>query len=129
GPQDHGRVGSHRFLTCVPHPELAVAEFLLFYLLTPEGLQKIGEASPGGAGRNRTLGIKKAEQIHVPVPEIAVQRRFAELCAQIQKVRAIRASTAKDSEALIPAMLHDIFERQSTEPKAAPAESGATIVR
>ncbi|MFZ5674837.1 MAG: restriction endonuclease subunit S [Pseudomonadota bacterium] len=119
GAEDHGRVGSHRFLTCVPQPGLALAEFLRFYLLTPEGLQKVGEASPGGAGRNRTLGIKKAENIHVPIPEMSIQRRFGELCAQIDQVRAIRASTAKDTEALIPAMLHEIFGSQTNKPEAA----------
>ena len=129
GAEDDGRVGSHRFLTCVPKPELALAEFLRFYLLSPEGLQKVGEASPGGAGRNRTLGIKKAENIHVPVPDINVQKRFVQLCAQVEQVRAIRASTAKDAEALIPAMLHEIFERQANKPEAAAVTSEANVVQ
>lgn len=109
---DHCRVGSHRFLTCVPHPDIATAEFLRFYLLSAEGLHKVGEASPGGAGRNRTLGIKKAEQITVPIPSIEAQRRFDKLCAYVAEIRSIRASTAKDAEALIPAMLHEIFEKK-----------------
>ncbi|PCK83271.1 hypothetical protein CPT32_30180 [Rhizobium sophoriradicis] len=124
GAEDRGRVGSHRFLTCVPKPELALAEFLRFYLLSPEGLQKLGEASPGGAGRNRTLGIKKAASIHVPVPDMGVQRRFVELCAQVEEMRAIRASTAKDIETLVPAMLHEIFGQQSSKPEAASVVSG-----
>jgi type I restriction enzyme S subunit len=36
---DHGRVGSHRFLTCVPDPRRATSHFLLYYFLTPEGTQ------------------------------------------------------------------------------------------
>lgn len=129
GTEDHGRVGSHRFLTCVPKPDRALAEFLRFYLLSPEGLQKVGEASPGGAGRNRTLGIKKAENIHVPVPDINMQKRFVQLCAQVEQVRAIRASTAKDAQALIPAMLHGIFERQANKPEAVPVTSEANVVQ
>jgi len=129
GTEDHGRVGSHRFLTCVPKPDRALAEFLRFYLLSPEGLQKVGEASPGGAGRNRTLGIKKAENIHVPVPDINVQKRFVQLCAQVEQVRAIRASTAKDAEALIPAMLHEIFERQANMPEAALVKSAVNVIQ
>lgn len=117
GPDDHKRVGSHRFLTCVPNPEIATAEFLRYYLLTPEGLRKVGEASPGGAGRNRTLGIKKAEQIHVPVPPIDLQRQFDKLRASIASIRAIRASSSKDAEALIPSILHELFEKQSVELK------------
>lgn len=108
-PEDRGRVGSHRFLTCVSHPEVATAEFLLFYFLTREGLERLGEASPGGAGRNRTLGLKKLESIEVPVPPLATQRWFDRLQAKAQQVRTIRARTGEDIDALVPAMLHEVF--------------------
>lgn len=108
-PEDDGRVGSHRFLTCVPAPDTATVEFLRFYFSTPEGLQKLGEASPGGAGRNRTLGLKKLESLQVPVPPIGRQHWFDRLQAKAHEARSIRANTAQDVEALIPAMLHEIF--------------------
>ena len=72
-PEDDSRVGSHRFLTCVPQPAIATSTFLFFYFLTPEGLHKIGNASPGGAGRNRTLGLRKLAAIDVPVPDVERQ--------------------------------------------------------
>lgn len=109
-PEDDGRVGSHRFLTCVPAPETATVEFLRFYFSTPEGLQKLGEASPGGAGRNRTLGLKKLESLQVPVPPISRQHWFDRLQAKAHEARTIRANTAQDVEALIPAMLHETFD-------------------
>jgi type I restriction enzyme, S subunit len=109
-PEDDGRVGSHRFLTCVPAPDTATVEFLRFYFSTPEGLQKLGEASPGGAGRNRTLGLKKLESLQVPVPPIGRQHWFDRLQAKALEARTIRANTAQDVEALIPAMLHEIFD-------------------
>lgn len=109
-PEDDGRVGSHRFLTCVPAPDTATVEFLRFYFSTPEGLQKLGEASPGGAGRNRTLGLKKLESLQVPVPPIGRQHWFDRLQAKAREARTIRANTAQDVEALIPAMLHEIFD-------------------
>lgn len=108
--EDDRRVGSHRFLTCVPAPETATVEFLRFYFSTPEGLQKLGEASPGGAGRNRTLGLKKLESLQVPVPPIGRQHWFDRLQAKAHEARTIRANTAQDVEALIPAMLHEIFD-------------------
>lgn len=109
-PEDDGRVGSHRFLTCVPAPDTATVEFLRFYFSTPEGLQKLGEASPGGAGRNRTLGLKKLESLQVPVPPIGRQHWFDRLQGKAHEARTIRANTAQDVEALIPAMLHEIFD-------------------
>jgi len=124
---DHRRVGSHRFLTCVPTPEVATAEFLRYYLLSPEGLRKVGAASPGGAGRNRTLGVKKAEQIMVPVPDIEDQRLFDRLCSYADEIRAMRTATAKDADALLPAMLHEIFEKQPAF-GAALAASTSTVV-
>ena len=111
-PADDGRVGSHRFLTCVPAPDTATVEFLRFYFSTAEGLQKLGEASPGGAGRNRTLGLKKLEILEVPVPPISRQHWFDRLQAKAQEARLIRAKTAQDIEALIPAMLHEVFGTQ-----------------
>ncbi|UGV27683.1 hypothetical protein E0H22_19565 [Rhodopseudomonas boonkerdii] len=124
GEKDHLRVGSHRFLTFVPEVEQATAKFLRFYLLSAEGLEKVGNASPGGAGRNRTLGIAKAEAITVPVPKIHEQRKFDQLCEYIREIREIRAATAKDAEALIPAMLHDIFERNA---KTVRADNGINV--
>jgi hypothetical protein len=71
---DAGRVGSHRFLTCVPDPDRATADFLRFWFLGDEGMLALGQASPGGAGRNRTLGIKALEAIKVPVPSLEGKR-------------------------------------------------------
>ena len=55
---DDGRVGSHRFLTCVPEEGRATSTFLRYFFLTKEGIELLGKASPGGAGRNRTLGVE-----------------------------------------------------------------------
>jgi type I restriction enzyme S subunit len=37
-PEDAGRVGSHRFITCVPKPAVATSRFLNFYFLTCNSL-------------------------------------------------------------------------------------------
>ncbi|MBK4217249.1 restriction endonuclease subunit S [Paracoccus caeni] len=109
GPDDHGRVGSHRYLTCVPTQGLATADFIWFYLQASEGLGKVQSASPGSADRNRTLGQGALEAITVPTPPIGRQQWFDRLHARAREARTIRASTAQDVEALIPAMLHEIF--------------------
>lgn len=111
GPDDHGRVGSHRYLTCVPTQGLATADFIWFYLQT-SGLGKVQSASPGSADRNRTLGQGALEAITVPTPPIGRQQWFDRLHARAREARTIRASTAQDVQALIPAMLHETFGRQ-----------------
>ncbi len=109
GAADHGRVGSHRYLTCVPNLQLGIANFLWFYLQTSAGLTAVQAASPGSADRNRTLGQAALESIKVPLPPLEIQHWFDRLQAKAREARAIRASTAQDVEALIPAMLHEIF--------------------
>ncbi len=113
GPDDHGRVGSHRYLTCVPIDGLATAEFIWFYLQTHEGISKVQAASPGSADRNRTLGQSALEAITVPTPPVERQHWFNGIQTKIYEARAIRASTAQEAEALVPAMLHEIFNGHS----------------
>jgi len=109
GAQDHGRVGSHRYLTCVANPSLTTPDFLWFYLQTHEGLAAVQAASPGSADRNRTLGVKKLQAIQVPIPPLETQRWFNRLQAKARQIRAIRQRTAEDADALIPALLHEVF--------------------
>ena len=113
--EDEGRFGSHRFLTCVPETGAETAHFLLFYFLTHQGLQQLREASPGGAGRNRTLGLKKLQAIQVPMPHIQIQRWFDRLQSKANRVRRIRNGTAQDIDALSSAMLRDVFANGVTE--------------
>lgn len=108
-PEDRNRFGSHRFITCLPEPSKARAEYLRTWFLTPEGMAAIRAASPGAAGRNKTLNLKKLESIRVPVPEVPKQRRFAEVYARIQAARRLNTQTANELRALMPAVLEQAF--------------------
>ncbi len=109
GPADAGRFGSHRFMTCVVDEEAVLSSFLLYYLLAPEGLEKVREASPGGAGRNRTLGIEKLANIKVPVPPLVAQQAFVDLQATVSSLKARHAAIHDDNAALLPATLDRLF--------------------
>ena len=108
-PEDDNRVGSHRYLTCVPTPGLSTARFICYYLQTPEGSEKISTASPGSTDRNRTLGLKKLAAITVPVSSPEKQRWFDRLQAKVRALRKVHAETSGELDALIPAMLHELF--------------------
>jgi type I restriction enzyme S subunit len=105
-PEDAGRFGSHRFITCVPKKDLATSQFLCIHFLTREGMQAIGEASPGGAGRNRTLGLKALAAIQVPVPDYRKQLWFGELLTNVRRGGQMRAAISEELNALIPSVLH-----------------------
>jgi type I restriction enzyme, S subunit len=107
--EDDGRVGSHRYLTCVPVKGVASARFVCFHLLTPEGLYAVGEASPGSADRNRTLSAKGFLGIPVPVPEYGKQIWFEALWDEVDKVRRLHAETLTALDALTPSILDRAF--------------------
>lgn len=109
-PDDHGRVGSHRYLTFVPEEGVATAKFLCFYLLTPEGLHAVGEASPGSADRNRTLSAKAFLRIPVPVPAYEKQTWFDSLCREADALKSLQAETAAELDAMLPAILDRAFK-------------------
>jgi type I restriction enzyme S subunit len=107
--EDANRVGSHRYITCVPQPGAATATFLCYFFLTNEGLRLIRAASPGGAGRNRTLGLEALEAISVPVPSIQDQNRFSALCAKVEAVHGLQNEIATDLKRLDSALLAGAF--------------------
>lgn len=92
-PADAGRFGSHRFITCVVDSDRANATYLKLYLTaSPEGRAQVLQASPGGAGRNRTLGVEKMGQIRVPLPPLAERQAIvARLDALAEKTREVEA--------------------------------------
>jgi type I restriction enzyme, S subunit len=108
--QDAGRYGSHRFITCSPRSGVATSPFLCFYFLTGAGLRQLGDASPGGAGRNRTLGLSALERIQVPVPTIDRQVWFDELTEKVDALAALQRATTVGMNAILPSVLSRAFK-------------------
>lgn len=108
-PEDAGRVGSHRFLTCVPKEGVATSNYLRYYFLSSEGLEKLGKASPGGAGRNRTLAMKALAEIEVPTPPIKQQQRFDSICKNFESVKRYQKDARAELDALLPSVLDKAF--------------------
>ena len=107
--EDEGRVGSHRFITCVPEPDAVTANFLRFYFLTPEGLERIGKASPGSAGRNRTLGISALMGMPIPTPPLQQQTWFDAICRKVAEANLHADAQVSDLDALERSMLATAF--------------------
>lgn len=110
GDKDHGRVGSHRYITCVPVEGVTTANFLAFYLLTQEGIEQVQAASPGSADRNRTLAMKRLEKIKVPVPDYDKQLWFNQLQNHVEKIKQAQSENEIELEALMPSILDKAFK-------------------
>ncbi len=105
-------MGSHRFLTCVPEKNTVTSSFLRFHFLTERGLEQLGEASPGSAGRNRTLGIEALERIKVPVPSMEKQIWFDLLQTKVDALKQLQAETSAELDALLPSVLDKAFKEK-----------------
>lgn len=108
---DHGRHGSHRYLTCSTDLSLAFPKFICFYLLSKSGLEKIGRASPGSADRNRTLGMKRLASITVPVTNLEAQKEFLKLLAFHDRIHSLTKQSVIEESKIISASLFDIFDK------------------
>jgi restriction endonuclease S subunit len=74
---DAGRIGSHRFMTFVPKDGRIDTSWAAWFFLSEPGLELVRAASPGSAGRNRTLAIDRFEAVEIPLPPIEEQHSVA----------------------------------------------------
>jgi len=112
---DFGRYGSHRFITCSVDATRADARYLCQYLVTSAGLAKLQRASPGGAGRNRTLGLEKLGEIEIPLPPVLEQRliveRIENVRRQLQLTDALRESINHDIASLLAVRFQETLKQ------------------
>lgn len=108
-PEHDGYIASHRYLTTVVKPEIALPEYLLYYLLSEVGLTAVNEASPGTADRNRTTKQSALVAIRVPAPAIAIQKQFVALKHAMEQAAVIRANQMVSVEAMLPALCHQVL--------------------
>lgn len=109
GDEHEGCIASHRYITCVPDRRLASADFLRYYFLAEDGIEKIGFASPGTADRNRTLSVINLGKIEVPTPPLATQKTFDRLQADVAALKAKHTAIRAANAALLPATLERVF--------------------
>jgi type I restriction enzyme, S subunit len=80
-----GRVASHRFPMFRVNGDEVDLEFLRLFLTSKRGLHMLRLASPGGAGRNRTLSLQELGKSLVPLPDVHVQRRIARMAKLLDR--------------------------------------------
>ncbi len=75
--RESGMVASHRFPMYEGRKDLADVDFLLRFFLRKKGKHLLGLASPGGAGRNRTLGQNEFDKLKLILPTLPEQQKIA----------------------------------------------------
>jgi restriction endonuclease S subunit len=80
-----GMIASHRFPMFKPKAAQLDLDYLLYFFKSPRGKHLLGLASPGGAGRNKTLGQSEFIKLQIPVPELAEQQAIARFLNTVER--------------------------------------------
>lgn len=79
-------IGSHRFPMYRPVDGKIDIDYLISYLMTKRGKDILEAASPGGAGRNRTLGQDRFMKSKIVLPTPKEQKKIATILTTQDKV-------------------------------------------
>lgn len=82
---ENGFIASHRFPMYIPKANRADVHYLLYFFLSPKGEALLNLASPGGAGRNKTLGQAEFAKLKVCLPSQQEQKRIVTFLKSIDK--------------------------------------------
>ena len=84
--EECGLIASHRFPMYEVDNEKISLDYILNYFLTQKGQRLLELASPGGAGRNKTLGQKEFGRLLLKIPCIKEQKLVENLILSINKL-------------------------------------------
>ncbi len=104
-----GMVASHRFPMYEPVDELLDLDFILHFFLTPKGKSLLELASPGGAGRNKTLGQAEFEKLKISIPSKSEQIKISKFLKEIDKEIEVTSERIEQTELFKKGLLQKMF--------------------
>ena len=106
---DDGKIASHRFPMYRPRNQRCDVRFIEYFFKTPRGKYLLGMASPGGAGRNKTLGQKEFDRVPLTLPPLPEQRKIVDILSTwdrtIEIIEALLDTACTQKRALIQSLL------------------------
>ena len=93
-----GMIGSHRFPMYRPVNDRVDIDYLISYFLTKRGTDILEAASPGGAGRNKTLGQDRFLKSKITLPPIEEQRKIAAILTTQDRVIELKGKRLAEKQ-------------------------------
>jgi type I restriction enzyme S subunit len=94
---EEGMIASHRFPMYVAKPGKCDVRYVKEFFLTKRGKHLLELASPGGAGRNKTLGQKEFEDLEIDLPESVGEQTYIANCLSSLDVEIVAESAKLDT--------------------------------
>lgn len=80
-----GMIASHRFPMYKPKEGILDLDYITYFFKTNKGRTLLELASPGGAGRNKTLGQKEFDNLDIIIPKVEEQKKIASILSILDK--------------------------------------------
>lgn len=113
--EEMGMIASHRFPMYQPKRSMSEIDFLLYYFRSKKGTYLLELASPGGAGRNKTLGQGEFARVAFAMPTVDEQRRIVKVLATWDKAVLAAERLVKNAKLLKAALLSKLLKRKIDE--------------
>lgn len=115
GSDHDGLIGSHRFMTWSPSSAGQIdVPYVAHYFASDRGVAALAGASPGSAGRNRTLSVKNLTRLQIPLPPLPDQRRIAAHLDHVASSSAITKHASAEVEVRVRAVRNQMLSAQGT---------------
>lgn len=97
---EKGMIASHRFPMYKPKDNKIDIDYLLYFFKSKRGKHLLGLASPGGAGRNKTLGQNEFAELNIPLPSLKEQQKIVQILTTWDSAITKQESLIKAKEEL-----------------------------
>lgn len=86
GKEDEGALTSHRFPAFEIDQTKVCLDYLRFYIRKPSFIKRLGDISPGGAGRNRVLKKSDFLKLEIPLPSLIEQEKIGAILRNQEQI-------------------------------------------
>jgi len=105
-----GFIASHRFPIYKPKENVLDLDFITYLFRSSRGKYLLNLASPGGAGRNKTLGQKEFGEIEVIIPKnIKEQKKIAEIIMTWDRAIELKEKIIEQKEEQKKGLMQKLF--------------------
>lgn len=104
-----GMIASHRFPMYKPQKNTLDLDYLLYLFKSKRGKYLLGLASPGGAGRNKTLGQGEFAELKIPLPSYQEQQKIAQILTTWDEAIIKQDELIKEKEQLKKGLMQKLL--------------------
>jgi len=117
--REDGMYGSTRFPTFRVDESVCYPPYLTYYFKTSRGREQLVRISPGSAGRNRVLSIRRMSEVVIPLPSLCEQKRLVAriegLFTELQRAQALRQKTLDETNGFMDSVMNYYLSQPASQ--------------